>query len=109
MNIKVFGHMFFPNDPSKFQMVHQILISLHANECDMGHWPIFMANPCSGSVITLDYAQIKNIPSGGVLKFSYLVIIVFHRGPNGPPSRSDCTRGVQLLLEGVHTSISKET
>ena len=45
--------------------------------------------------------------SQGVLK-TFLFIIVFHRGRYEPPSRSNWTQGVQLLLEGVHTSISKE-
>ena len=45
-----------------------------------------------------------------------LAIKVFHRGPYGPPSTSDWTQGiqlilgVQLLLEGsVHVNTSKKT
>ena len=37
------------------------------------------------------------------------VINTFHRGPYEPPSRSNRTKGVPLLLEGVRTSFSKET
>ena len=36
-------------------------------------------------------------------------INVFYRGPNRPPSRSILIQEVQLVLEGVRTSISKET
>ena len=36
------------------------------------------------------------------------IIKVFHRGPYGSPSRSDWTRGVQFLLDGVHIRISKK-
>ena len=44
-----------------------------------------------------------------VLKTYFVSVInVFHRGLYGPPSRSDWIR-VQLLLEGVRTSCSKET
>ena len=41
--------------------------------------------------------------------FSFLVINIFHRGPYEPPSRNKWTRGAHLLLEGVRTSIFKET
>ena len=41
--------------------------------------------------------------------FLFLVIIAFHKGPYGPPSRSNWTQKVQLLLKGFRTSISKET
>ena len=34
--------------------------------------------------------------------------LAFQRGPYGAPSRSNGTQGVQMLLVGVHTRISKE-
>ena len=34
---------------------------------------------------------------------------ILYRGQNGSTSRSNWTRGVHLLLEGVCTSISKKT
>ena len=38
-----------------------------------------------------------------------LVTNVFFRGPYEPPLRNNGTQGVQLLLEGVRTSISRKT
>ena len=37
---------------------------------------------------------------GGGGPENIFVINISHRGPNGPPSRSNWTKGVQLLLEG---------
>ena len=50
----------------------------------------------------------------GSIKFcqgdpDFLVNNVFQRGPSGPFQRSNCTRGVHLLLEGVIISTFKET
>ena len=53
------------------------------------------------------HALIPKIPSG-CLENIILVINVFHRGTYGSPSGSNRTRGVQLLLDGVHTKVSKE-
>ena len=39
----------------------------------------------------------------------FLVIYVLHKGPYEPPSRSNGTLRVGLLLEGVRTSISRES
>ena len=44
----------------------------------------------------------------GVLFPVYLVNNVFRKALYRPPLTSNCTRGVQLLLEGVHSSISKD-
>ena len=51
----------------------------------------------------LNFSQCED-PENSVRGFPdkvFLVAIVFHRGPNGPPSRSNWTQ-VQLLLEGYH-------
>ena len=58
----------------------------------VGMWFLFLAIPAH-------HARIQKIPSGVSTKNSF-VINVFDRGSYGPPSRSNWTPGVQLLLEG---------
>ena len=53
--------------------------------------------------------RMQKIWSGGGVLTVFLVINVFQRRPYEPPLRSDWTQGVQLLLEGVRNSISRET
>ena len=48
-------------------------------------------------------------PDNSVRGLIFFVIKLFHRGPYGPSLETLDPTGVQLLLEGVCTSISKET
>ena len=56
-------------------------------------------------------ADAKNSVRGSGQRFTFflLVINVFHTGPYEPPPRNNWAQAVQLLIERVNTSISKET
>ena len=61
----------------------------------------------SAQYLVLIIQQMRGSENSDVYSVVFLVINVFHRGPYGTPSRGNWTLGVQLLLEGVHTRISK--